>query len=81
MVQQNNNKKFASNKISHNLIIMIVIIVALSLTGLSVYLFQSFSSQIDIIKSNFFKFNEIDRFKLHFYRILAILRDVASGLY
>lgn len=49
--------------------------------GLGIYLFFSFNSTIVNIKSDFIKLSQIDRFKLNFFRLLAILRDVASGFY
>lgn len=36
---------------------------------------------MEIIDGDFTKINEINTFKMDFYRILAMLRDVASGLY
>lgn len=62
-------------------IIGLVIIIALILTGLSVCLLWSLEINIETLKKDFKVINEIDRFQVDFYRILAMLRDVASGLY
>ncbi len=55
--------------------------VSLLLAGLSVFILYSLNSNMSKINEDFKISNEIDRFKINFYRIVAMLRDVASGLY
>lgn len=70
-----------SKSVVDSYIIGLVIIIAIILTGLSVYLLISLSTYMQSISDDFGKINEINTFKMNFYRTLATFRDVASGLY
>ena len=48
---------------------------------LSFSLYFKLDTEMSSIRVNFIKINDIDKFKLNFYRICAMLRDVANDNY
>ena len=62
-------------------VIALVVGVSVILTGLSVFILYSLNTNMSSISSDFMVSNEIDRFKINCYRIVAMLRDVAFGFY
>jgi hypothetical protein len=51
------------------------------LTALSVFILYSLNTNMGSISQDFIVSSEIDRFKINFYRITAMLRDVALDIY
>ena len=55
--------------------------MSLVLTALSVFILYSLNTNMSSISQDFIVSSEIDRFKINFYRITAMLRDVALDIY
>lgn len=79
--QSLSGNKLLNFDININLFIAIVVMVACIILGCNIFLSVSTDQKLSTIQSMQNQLLEIQQFSLNFNRIMAIMRDIASGLF